>query len=246
MPAIQQTRSLLRNHDRLVVLTGAGMSAESGIPTFRQAPRGLWEKYSPEHLATPQAWEADPALVWGWYLCRMAQVRDAAPNAGHLALATAATSRPIRIVTQNVDDLHERAGSTDVLHLHGGLFAHRCFGCARTHDEVAIPDAADTPMRVEPPRCAHCDERIRPGVVWFGEPLPEAALAQARAAATACELMLVIGTSGLVHPAAGLPSIARAAGATVVEINPLETELSAIAHLCVRANAATVLPQVFG
>ncbi len=164
MPAIDQARRLVQSRNNIVVLIGAGMSAESGIPTFRQAPRGLWAEYSPEHLATPKAWQADPALVWGWYLWRMALVRAAAPNAGHEALAMAAKTRAIRIVTQNVDDLHERAGSGDVLHLHGGLFAHRCFACTRPHGEVAIPDSATTPMRVEPPRCTHCGGRIRPGV----------------------------------------------------------------------------------
>lgn len=219
MSAIDQARRLIQHHKNIVILTGAGMSAESGIPTFRQASRGLWAEYSPERLATPEAWRADPALVWGWYLWRMALVRAAAPNAGHEALAMAAKTRAIRIVTQNVDDLHERAGSGDVLHLHGGLFAHRCFACARPHGEVTIPDSATTPMRVEPPRCTHCGGRIRPGVVWFGENLPEAAFTQAVAAAAACDLMLVVGTSGIVHPAAELPFIAREAGAAVVEIN---------------------------
>ena len=222
------------------------MSAESGIPTFRQTPRGLWAECSPERLATPEAWQADPALVWGWYLWRMALVRVAAPNAGHAALAMAAITRAIRIVTQNADDLHERAGSGDVLHLHGGLFAHRCFACTRLHGEVAIPDSATTPMRVEPPRCTHCGGRIRPGVVWFGENLPEAAFTQAVAAAAACDLMLVVGTSSIVHPAAELPFVAREAGAAVVGINPLETELSAVAHVCVRGSAAAVLPTMFG
>ena len=246
MPAIDQARRLVQSRSNIVILTGAGMSAESGIPTFRQTPRGLWAECSPERLATPEAWQADPALVWGWYLWRMALVRAAAPNAGHAALAMAAKTRAIRIVTQNVDDLHERAGSDDVLHLHGSLLAHRCFACARPHTEVSIPDSATTPMRVDPPRCVHCGGRIRPGVVWFGENLPEAAFTKAVASAAACDLMLVVGTSGIVHPAAGLPAVAKEAGAAVVEINPLETELSAVAHVCVRGSAATVLPAVFG
>lgn len=245
MSAIDQARRLVQSRNNIVVLTGAGMSAESGIPTFRQASRGLWAEYSPERLATPEAWRADPALVWGWYLWRMALVRAAAPNAGHAALAMAAKTRAMHIVTQNVDDLHERAGSADVLHLHGGLFAHRCFACAQPHGEVVIPDSATTPMRVEPPRCVHCGGQVRPGVVWFGENLPEAAFTHAVAAAAACDLMLVVGTSGIVHPAAELPFVAKEAGAAVVEINPLETELSTLAHVCVRGSAAAVLPEVF-
>ena len=124
---IDKAKSLVQSASRIVVLTGAGMSAESGIPTFRETQTGLWAQYSPESLATPEGWRRDPALVWGWYLWRMALVRAAAPNAGHLALATATAKRNLRIVTQNVDDLHERAGSRDAIHLHGSLFAQRCF-----------------------------------------------------------------------------------------------------------------------
>ena len=163
---IENTRHLVRNANRIVVLSGAGMSAESGVPTFRQAQDGLWSRYDAAQLATPEAWRRDPALVWGWYLWRMALVRAALPNAGHEALAAAARGRDLRIVTQNVDDLHERAGSDGVIHLHGGLFEHRCFACARAHGEIAIPDAATAPLRVEPPRCAHCGGRVRPA--WSG------------------------------------------------------------------------------
>jgi NAD-dependent deacetylase len=231
----------LRAARSILVLSGAGMSAESGVATFRGARGGLWSEHDPAQLATAQAWRADPALVWGWYLWRMAQVRHAQPHAGYHALAALRSRVPaLHIVTQNVDDLHERAGLADVIHLHGDLFAHRCFACTRPHAHVAIPDAAaHTPLlRVEPPRCAHCGERIRPGVVWFGESLPEAAWNAAVTLANRCDLLLVVGTSGVVHPAAGLPAIARSAGATVVEINPEDTELSASADLCLRTSAA--------
>ena len=239
-------RRIVRDAKRIVVLTGAGMSAESGVPTFRQALDGLWSQYDPEQLATPEAWRRDPALVWGWYLWRMALVRAAQPNAGHLALAVAASTRDLRIVTQNVDDLHERAGSSEVVHLHGGLFAHRCFACARAHAAFDIPAADAAPLRVEPPRCVHCGGRVRPGVVWFGEDLPQAAYRTAADAAAQCDLMLVVGTSGLVHPAAGLPAIAKRAGALLVEVNPVATGLSPLMDACVRSGAAVALPRVLG
>lgn len=242
---LDQTRRLIRQARSIVVLSGAGMSAESGIATFRQASTGLWARYSPQDLATPEAWRNDPALVWGWYLWRMAAVRAAQPNAGHLALAKAAENRPLVVVTQNVDDLHERAGSREVLHLHGELFAHRCFACARRCSEVPIPAADDEPAHVDPPRCTHCGGRIRPGVVWFGENLPEAPFRAAVEASQSCDLMLVVGTAGVVHPAAALPSLARQHGASIVEINPQQTELSALADVCLRGGAAQVLPKLF-
>ena len=240
---IERLRGDIQRATKVVVLTGAGMSAESGIPTFRQTPKGLWAQYSPEKLATPEAWLADPALVWGWYLWRMALVRAAQPNAGHMALAKAMQDRPVfRVVTQNVDDLHERAGSADVLHLHGGLFAHRCAVCGKPHPDVEIPEAAAAPLRVEPPRCVDCGGRIRPGVVWFGEDLPVNAFLQASTVASECDVMLVVGTSGIVHPAAQLPMVAKDRDAFVIEINPVQTELSRVANVRLRGSAAEILP----
>jgi len=242
--ALDVARARIRAATRIVVLSGAGMSAESGVPTFREAAGGLWSAYDPAELATPAAWDRDPALVWGWYLWRMARVRAAAPNAGHRALAEAAARRALRVVTQNVDDLHERAGSRDVVHLHGELFAHRCSSCGHAAGGIAIaPDT--TPRCVEPPRCTQCGGRVRPGVVWFGEALPDAALREATAAASGCDLLLVVGTSGLVHPAAGLPALAARAGAVLVEVNPQPSALSPRMHACVRAGAATALPALF-
>lgn len=150
------------------------------------------------------------------------------------------------IITQNVDDLHERAGSQGVIHLHGELFAYRCFACARPHPEVIVPTAADVPERVEPPRCRHCGDRIRPGVVWFGENLPAGAMDAASALAANCDLMLVIGTYVVMQPAASLPEVALRHGAKLVEINPHATDLSPFAQVCVCAGAAEVLPQVLG
>lgn len=228
---------------RVCVLTGAGMSAESGIPTFRGTHDSLWSRFDPMRLATAEAWRADPALVWGWYRWRMQLVREAQPNAGHVALADLARRVPLSLVTQNVDDLHERAGSIVDAHVHGSLFALRCFACGRAH-EGALDDYVDGRQQVAPMRCAACGDAIRPGVVWFGEALPDDAWDAATDAATRCALMLVVGTSGLVYPAAGLPALARRHGATVVEINPESTALSAEADHVWRSTAALALPQL--
>ncbi|KRA45385.1 NAD-dependent deacylase [Pseudoxanthomonas sp. Root630] len=224
------------------MLTGAGMSAESGIPTFRGTRDSLWSRFDPMRLATADAWREDPALVWGWYRWRMQGVRDAQPNAGHRALAELARHVPLSLVTQNVDDLHERAGSVVDGHVHGSLFALRCFACGRAH--TALDDYMEGAQRVEPMRCTACGDRIRPGVVWFGEALPDDAWASAVDAAERCALMLVVGTSGLVYPAAGLPALARRHGATVVEINPEPTALSAEVDHVWRATAAEALQQL--
>ncbi len=213
----------LRHSQRIVVLTGAGASAESGIPTFRDALTGLWERFDASELATAEAFRRDPELVWGWYLWRLAKIRRAQPNPGHLAIAALADIRPtLTLITQNVDDLHERAGSRRVSHLHGRLDAFRCFDCARP---LATPipetDEPEGGRRQAPPRCAHCGGAIRPGVVWFGESLPVDALDAAFSAVTDCDLLISIGTSGVVMPAAQLVPLARQAGARVLEINPL-------------------------
>ncbi|WP_241047159.1 NAD-dependent deacylase [Pseudoxanthomonas sp. LH2527] len=226
---------------RVCVLTGAGISAESGIPTFRGTHDSLWSRFDPMRLATAEAWREDPALVWGWYRWRMQLVRDAQPNAGHRALADLAERIPLSLVTQNVDDLHERAGSVVDAHVHGSLFALRCFACGCAHEGV-LDDYVDGARRVEPMRCVSCGDRIRPGVVWFGEALPDDAWDAATDAATHCTLMLVVGTSGLVYPAAGLPAVARRQGAIVIEINPEPTALSADADHVWRATAAVALP----
>ncbi|MFT3804716.1 MAG: NAD-dependent deacylase [Burkholderiaceae bacterium] len=220
---------LLTPARRIAVLTGAGMSAESGIPTFRGASNGLWSNFDPETLATANAWRNDKALVWGWYQWRTAMVEQAQPHEGHRALAELSALRPgLVVVTQNVDDLHERAGCLDVIHLHGSLFAPRCFACARScpHQPADPALAARPALRMTPPVCAHCGGFIRPGVVWFGEQLPKASLARAVQVITECDALLVIGTSGVVHPAASLPGLARKRGVPVVEINPEPTALT--------------------
>jgi NAD-dependent deacetylase len=246
-------RDLVDGARRICVLTGAGMSAESGIATFRDAQVGLWAQYDPTELASPQAWAADPELVWGWYRWRTRLVARAHPNDGHRALARFAQRRLVEIVTQNVDDLHERAGSEVLSHLHGSLFANRCERCQAPEDRPDAPPDLDepdgataSPQRVPPPRCHRCGAAVRPGVVWFGEALPVDALERAAEAVTSADLVLVVGTSGMVYPAAGLPGLAQNAGVPVVEINPQPTALSGLVdHVC-RGSAATVLPEVLG
>lgn len=228
---------------QITVITGAGMSAESGIPTFRDALTGLWARFDPQHLATPEAFHEDPALVWGWYRWRAALVLRARPNAGHLGLAELEEAgHDVTVVTQNVDDLHERAGSTRVLHLHGSLFASRCIKCGAAPAAEPLRENVDAVpaegSREAPPACTACGGRLRPGVVWFGEGLPESAWLQAQDAVAACDLLLVIGTSNLVYPAAALPLAALEAGTPVLEINPQPTALSARADTSWRLPAS--------
>lgn len=215
----------LRSARRVVVFTGSGISAESGISTFRDPLHGLWAKFDPAQLATPAAFRKDPALVWGWYEWRRAQVARSVPNAGHRVIAALRQCVPdVVVVTQNVDDLHERAGSEGVIHLHGSLNAARCFACARPWRLDPCDGGEATATHLEPPRCSHCNGRIRPGVVWFGEELPQAPLKDAINAAKACDVLISIGTSGLVYPAAQIPGVAQQQGATVVHINTQPVE----------------------
>ena len=218
------------------VLTGAGISAESGVPTFREAQTGLWEQYDPADLATPEAFLRDPELIWRWYRWRRELVAAAEPNPGHLALASLAELVPrLTLVTQNVDGLHQRAGSPDVIEFHGNLFEDRCFveGCTVEADhETAVP------------LCPACGAQIRPGVVWFGEAIPERALNASLAAAAECDLYLSIGTSSLVYPAAGLVEIALRNEATVVEINPNPTMQASAFSYSIAATAGSALPKI--
>lgn len=233
-------RAALAAARRVMVLTGAGMSAESGVPTFRDAQSGLWAQFDPYQLASPEGFAADPALVWRWYAWRRELVAKARPNAGHLALVHAgARLARLELATQNVDGLHAAAGSRDVLELHGNLMRSHCF--ASCGFVVAAPSALPPG---EPPRCPRCGSWLRPSVVWFGEALDPDVLAAAQRAARECEVMLVVGTSGLVHPAAGLPLLARGAGARVIVVNPQASELDGLAHWLVRQGAATALPEL--
>ena len=235
----------LRNARHLVVFTGAGVSAESGIPTFRDALSGLWERFDPAELATPEAFARDPALVWGWYEWRRMKVLQAQPNPAHRAIAALAERVPkLTLITQNVDDLHERAGSRDVIHLHGSLHAPRCFACGRPHAISEVPEEPAEGRRLEPPRCQRCNGKVRPGVVWFGEALPEAALRAAFKAAGECDVLLSIGTSGVVQPAASIPQLALQAGATVAHINPQPSGQGGAREFSLAGAAGVVLPEL--
>ncbi|HLR81800.1 MAG TPA: NAD-dependent deacylase [Paenalcaligenes sp.] len=243
---------------KIVFFSGAGISAESGVPTFRDDLTGLWAQYDPMELATPQAFARQPALVWGWYLWRRQRVQEAQPNAAHTALAewqAQQGNERIICLTQNVDDLHERAGCSHVLHLHGNLFASLCAECGRglsddalpeehragTHDEVFHPQGQE----IEPPVCQDCGGYIRPGVIWFGESLDGNVLDQSFELSANCDVLIAIGTSGVVQPAAALPAIARDSGAYVIQINPQETPLDGVAHWNIRASAAQALPELY-
>lgn len=244
MTVLHQIIEALNAARHIVVLTGAGVSAESGIPTFRDPLIGLWQRFDPMELASAQAFRSNPALVWGWYEWRRMKVMQAQPNPAHWALARLAEHTPLMtLITQNVDDLHERAGSRDVIHLHGSLLRPRCFTCAREpQSRLQVPNEPEKGRELEPPRCEHCGGRLRPGVVWFGESLPEAALSRAFSAAEEADLLLVVGTSGVVYPAAELPTIARSAGARVIHINPqLNLEDG---DLGIAGAAGEILPQL--
>jgi NAD-dependent deacetylase len=242
MVDVRDAAKALAGAGKVVVFTGAGMSAESGVPTFRDALTGLWERFDAQALATPQAFEDDPDLVWGWYEWRRSLAMRVHPNPGHEAVAAIEARAPHTVViTQNVDDLHEQAGSTAPIHLHGSLFTPRCATCSRPA-EASREAEPEEGRRLAPPRCGHCGGRIRPGVVWFGEALPSEALEAAVQAATECDVLLTIGTSGLVYPAADIPVVAARFGATVIQVNPQPTPLDAVAEFNLAGTAATVLP----
>ncbi len=231
----EAARALARAR-HVCVLTGAGISAESGIPTFRDALTGLWSKFRPEELATLEAFERDPQLVWQWYEWRRDLVRQAQPNAGHLALAELARRVPrLTLVTQNVDGLHQRAGSPAVLEYHGNILRDRCM-----LEQVAADRSEDS--RHGLPRCAACGGLLRPDVVWFGEAIPREPMLLAAAAADDCDAFLSIGTSSLVYPAAGLAEVALQRRVPVIEVNPNPTDLSAAADIVLQGPAGTLLP----
>jgi NAD-dependent deacetylase len=232
-----QVRQWVRAARRIVLLSGAGMSAESGVPTFRDAQTGLWAKFRPEDLATEDAFRADPQVVWDWYQMRRQSIAKVQPNAGHRAVAVFQQRHPGRltVVTQNVDGLHQRAGSPGVLALHGNIAEDQWLDAARPCCDAMRLQAG------RPPSCPTCGNLRRPAVVWFGEMLPAAELAAAEAAAQACELMLVVGTSGVVYPAAGL---ARATRGRVVVINPETSALDDAGDAVLRGTAARLLPEL--
>lgn len=234
---IAQAREWLRGASSVAVLTGAGVSAESGLPTFR-GPNGLWRNHKPELLATPEAFAADPKLVWEWYDWRRSVHLKCHPNPGHHALAELEKRAvEFQLITQNVDSLHERAGSRRTVHLHGSVWRTRCMGCAEEKWDERVP------LEPLPPHC-ECGAMLRPAVVWFGEPLPEFELRVAVEAARAAQVFVVVGTSSMVYPAAALPRLALESGARVIEVNPERTALTASAHIFLQGAAGQILPQL--
>jgi NAD-dependent deacetylase len=226
---------------RITITTGAGVSTASGIPTFR-GPGGLWKSFRPEDLATPGAFARDPALVWEWYDWRRGLIAAARPNAAHEVIAQWTRERPATtLITQNVDGLHERAGSADVIRLHGSIWMLRCWAGCDPGRRGWIDESV--PLAPCPPRCPHCHALARPGVVWFGEALDIEILSRASAACD-CDLFLAVGTSAVVYPAAGLLHLARQHGAFTVEINPDSTEASTAVDLALRGKAEEILPQL--
>jgi NAD-dependent deacetylase len=234
---IEQARAWLRDAKSAAVLTGAGISAESGVPTFR-GDGGLWKNFRPEELATPEAFARDPKLVWEWYDWRRGSIACAEPNAGHAALVRLERQKEMfTLITQNVDGLHDRAGSGRMLKLHGDIWRLRCLECGADWPDRRVP----LPKR--PPHC-RCGGLARPGVVWFGEPLPAGIFQEAEHAASTAEVFLVVGTSAVVYPAAALAPLARRGGAKVIEVNIADTELSGECHARLRGPAGEILPQL--
>ncbi len=232
---------LLAKCRQLVVLTGAGISKESGIPTFREAQEGLWAQYDPMEMATEEGFLRNPPLVWRWYDYRFGMVEQAQPNPGHRAIAELEQLLPrVTVVTQNIDGLHQAAGSTDVVELHGSIRRFKCLRGRHTHFT-----RADFAGQAEiPPRCPRCGDMLRPDVVWFGENLPAAALRRAYDLSETCDAMLVVGTSGAVQPAASLPFVARRAGAVVIDVNPERDEIAHVANLFLEGPGGQILPRL--
>lgn len=244
MNNMQRATDALRASKKIVFFTGAGVSAESGIPTFRDKLTGLWTKHDPQRLETADAFRENPALVWSWYLWRRHQVCQAKPNLAHLSIPWLANAGwDVSVVTQNIDDLHERAESSAVVHLHGSLMDVKCFACHRpakvTPAQLEVPEEGQF---IEPPRCARCNGKLRPGVVWFGENLPEDAWRSAVQLVKSCDLLISVGTSGVVMPAASIPDMALAAGATVIHVNLEDVGLDGADQIMLIGCAGVVLP----
>ncbi|WP_032703308.1 SIR2 family NAD-dependent protein deacylase [Pseudomonas syringae] len=240
---LAKAAQFLRTARRIVFFTGAGISAESGIPTFRDKCTGDWAAYDPQRLETANAFGGNPALVWGFYLWRRCQTKNAQPNAGHLAIQRLASSgREVSVITQNIDDLHERAGSQDVVHLHGSLEHAKCFACNRranlSPEELSVPVEG---LEKDPPRCEHCNGRLRPGIVWFKEDLPAGVWKASMQLIRGCDALVSIGTSGVVTPAADIPEIALAGGAVVIHINLVDVSLGGNNELMLIGRATEVL-----
>jgi NAD-dependent deacetylase len=247
MSDIELAAQALASAHKIVCFSGAGISAESGIPTYRDKMTGLWERYSPQELETAKAFRENPKLIWGWYLWRRKQAAQAQPNAAHSALNNMVSlGKKVSVITQNIDDLHERAGSQDVVHLHGNLNTPKCFACHRpadmAHAEAIFPEEG---ALIDPPRCGRCGGKLRPGVVWYGENLPKDAWKSAMSLVKDCDVLISVGTSGVVFPAAKLPDIALSAGSTVIHVNTHDVGLGNSNELMLIGRASEVLPQLY-
>ena len=239
--AVRRAAEVLLRAGQVVVSSGAGMSKESGIPTFRDAMEGLWARFDPAALATEEGFRRDPARVWSWYAWRRQRVLEVQSNPGHVAVAQMETLLPgLVVVTQNVDGLHAAAGSSDVVELHGNIRRVRCLDNAHPF-EGTLPPWVDGHEQAPPP-CPACGSPLRPDVVWFGEMLPADAVQRAWSLAERCDSLLLVGTSGTVWPAAELPLVARRHGATVIEVNPTRSELTHAADHFLQGPAGVVLP----
>jgi NAD-dependent deacetylase len=242
---IREAAAVMRASQRPVVLTGAGVSRESGIPTFREASEGLWANYDPLILATPRGFKANPRLVWDWYQYRRTLLAEARPNPGHYALAALEKYVPqLVVVTQNIDGLHKLAGSRDVIELHGDIRRNKCFNNCQGNPTLIDVDDLDWDRAAGPPLCPHCGAWVRPDVVWFEEMLPPGALERAYDLCQQADVMLVVGTSGVVQPAASLPFAAKSAGAQIIEVNPEMTNITLIADWHLSGPSGEVLPKV--
>ncbi|HEY0016436.1 MAG TPA: NAD-dependent deacylase [Longimicrobium sp.] len=238
---LQRAARMLAGAHRVVVSSGAGMSKESGIPTFRDAMEGLWSSFDPQELATVAGFRAAPRRVWSWYAWRRERVGDARPNPGHLALVDLQAHVPrLTVVTQNVDGLHTEAGSADVVELHGNIRRVKCLDRGHPYDGPLPPYARGDEQ--DPPPCPLCGSPLRPDVVWFGEMLPRDAVERAWSLAERCDVLLIIGTSGTVWPAAELPLVARRHGARIIEVNPEPSELTHAADVFLQGPSGEVLP----
>lgn len=242
---IQRAAARLHAAQSVVVLTGAGVSQESGVPTFRDSLDGLWAQYDPQQLATPQAFRRDPKLVWDWYEHRREMLGAVAPNPGHVAIAELEQLVPqMVVVTQNIDGLHQRAGSTDVIPLHGDIRRHRCFADCQGNPTFVDIETFAWERANGPPACPLCGAWVRPDVVWFGEMLPPGAFQRAEGLCRHADVVLVVGTSGEVQPAASLPRFARRHRATIIEVNPNPSAITPDAHIFLQGTSGVILPQV--
>jgi NAD-dependent deacetylase len=247
MSDFEHAAMVLSNAREVVVFTVAGISVESGIATYRDPLTGIWAQPDPRDLETANAFRKNPQLVWGWYLWRRQQVTNAQPNAAHLAVGQlAATGRKVSVITQNVDDLHERAGSAGALHLHGSLATPKCFAShrLRTPPEHRMPIPSEGEL-IEPPRCGRCSGKLRPNVVWYGEDLPSDVWKSAIALVKSCDVLISVGTSGIVTPAADIPKLALSSGATVIHVNTEDVSTAEPNELMLIGKATKVLPKRF-